>query len=53
VSLEDVLKRPLKGSLFAGGSEVQGRSYAEMFSRLQGDAEEPFDINSLASPSIM
>jgi nucleoside-diphosphate-sugar epimerase len=53
VRLEDVLKRPLKGSLFAGGSEVQGRSYAEMFSRLQGDAEKPFDINSLASPSIM
>jgi len=53
VNLEDVLNRPLKGSLFAGGSEVQGKSYAEMFSRLQADNEKPFDINSLASPSIM
>lgn len=53
VKLDDVLNRPLKGSLFAGGSEVQGRSYSEMFLRLQGDAEKPFDINSLASPSIL
>jgi len=53
INLDDVLKRPLQGSLFATGSEVQGSSYSQMLARLQSDAQEPFDLNSLASPSIM
>lgn len=53
VSLDEVFNKPLQGSLFASGAEVQGSDYPEMFARLKADVDEPFDINSLASPSIM
>ena len=43
----------MKGSLFAGGSEVQGSSYPVMFSKLKADKEEPFDLGSLAAPGVM
>jgi hypothetical protein len=53
VSLDEVLKKPLQGSLFATGAEVQGTAYPEMFVRLAKDSAEPFDLNSLASPSVL
>jgi hypothetical protein len=53
LSLEQVLKKPLEGSLFASGSEVQGSSYPEMFRRLKPDVAEPFDLDSLAASSII
>jgi len=53
VSLDEVMKNPLKGTLFASGSEVAGNSYSEMFPKLKADKEEVFDLGSLASDSIM
>ena len=53
INLEEVLSRPLQGSLFSSGTEVQGARYGDMFARLNADAAEPFDVNSLASPSIL
>lgn len=53
VSLDDILKNPMKGTLFASGSEVQGNAYPEMFGKLKKDNEEAFDIRSLASDSVM
>jgi nucleoside-diphosphate-sugar epimerase len=53
VSLDEIMKKPLQGTLFASGSEVQGNSYSDMFSRLKADKEQAFDLGSLASDSVM
>jgi nucleoside-diphosphate-sugar epimerase len=53
LSLDEVLRKPLKGALFASGTEVQGSSYPMMFSKLRADKEEPFDLGSLAAPGVM
>jgi len=53
VSLDNILKNPMKGTLFASGSEVQGNAYSEMFGKLRIDKEEAFDLSSLASDYAM
>ena len=53
VSLDEVMKSPVKGTLFASGAEVQGNSYSDMFGKLQADNQKAFDLGSLASDSIM
>ncbi len=53
VSLDEVLKQPLQGTLFASGAEVQGNSYSDMFGKLKADQDYGFDLNSLGSDSIM
>jgi nucleoside-diphosphate-sugar epimerase len=53
VSLDEVMKSPLKGTLFASGSEVQGNSYTDMLSRLQPDNQKAFDLSSLAADNVM
>ena len=53
VSLDEVLKQPLQGTLFASGAEVQGNSYSDMFDKLKADQDYGFDLNSLGSDSIM
>ena len=53
VSLDEVMKNPLKGTLFASGAEVAGNSYSDMFPKLKADKEQAFDLGSLASDSIM
>merc|ERR1712216_697182 len=53
VSLDEVLKQPLQGTLFASGAEVQGNSYSDMFDKLKTDQDYGFDLNSLGSDSIM
>ena len=53
VSLDEVLKKPMKGTLFAAGTEVHGNAYSEMFGSLKEDRAEAFDLNTLGSDSIM
>ncbi|EKX49261.1 hypothetical protein GUITHDRAFT_68057 [Guillardia theta CCMP2712] len=52
VSLDEMLKNPVKGTLFASGREVHGNSYFAMFKDLSSDKDEAFDLDSIGYNSM-
>eukprot|EP00960_Hanusia_phi_P036150 752167-Hanusia_phi.AAC.4 len=52
VSLDEMLKNPVKGTLFASGREVHGNSYFAMFRDLSSDKDEAFDLDSIGYNSM-
>uniref|UniRef100_A0A7S4PRE2 NAD(P)-binding domain-containing protein n=2 Tax=Guillardia theta TaxID=55529 RepID=A0A7S4PRE2_GUITH len=52
VSLDEMLKNPVKGTLFASGRVVHGNSYFAMFKDLSSDKDEAFDLDSIGYNSM-
>tara|TARA_B100000795_G_scaffold268098_1_gene254321 strand:- start:6802 stop:8067 length:1266 start_codon:yes stop_codon:yes gene_type:complete len=53
LSIDKMLKNPVKGVIFPSGNEVSGTDYKSMFSNLKKDVTEEYDINQLKSYDIM
>tara|TARA_B100000795_G_scaffold252220_1_gene221612 strand:- start:301 stop:1584 length:1284 start_codon:yes stop_codon:yes gene_type:complete len=53
ISLDNIMNKPLKGTLFTSGKEVLGKSYSTMFEKLKKDEEFIFDINTISSNKII
>tara|TARA_B000000477_G_scaffold93550_1_gene80569 strand:- start:330 stop:1484 length:1155 start_codon:yes stop_codon:yes gene_type:complete len=53
ISLDNIMNKPLKGTLFSSGNEVLGNSYSTMFGKLKKDEDIIFDINTISSDKII
>lgn len=53
ISLDNIMNKPLKGTLFTSGNEVLGNSYSTMFGKLKKDEDFIFDINTISSDKII
>ena len=46
-NMDEVLKAPIKDTLFATGNEMNGKSWNELFQNLKKDKEESFDLYNI------
>ena len=53
LSIDKMLKTPVKGVIFPSGNEVNGDDYKMMLKNLKVDVKEEYDINQLRSYDIM
>ena len=53
LSIDKMLKNPVKGVIFPSGNEVSGDDYKIMLKKLKVDVKEEYDINQLRSYDIM
>ena len=53
ISIDKMLKNPVKGVIFPSGNEVSGDDYKIMLKKLKVDVKEEYDINQLRSYDIM
>ena len=53
LSIDKMLKNPVKGVIFPSGNEVSGDDYKIMLKKLKVDVKEEYDINKLRSYDIM
>lgn len=53
LSIDKMLKNPVKGVIFPSGNEVSGNDYKVMLNKLKKDEKEEYDINQLKSYDIM
>tara|TARA_B110000483_G_scaffold184963_1_gene218783 strand:- start:63 stop:1328 length:1266 start_codon:yes stop_codon:yes gene_type:complete len=53
LSIDKMLKNPVKGVIFPSGNEVNGDNYNSMFKNLKVDVKEEYDIGQLRSYDIM
>ena len=53
LSIDKMLKTPVKGVIFPSGNEVNGDDYKIMLKNLKVDVKEEYDINQLRSYDIM
>lgn len=53
LSIDKMLKTPVKGVIFPSGNEVNGDDYKMMLKNLKVDDKEEYDINQLRSYDIM
>ena len=53
LSIDKMLKNPVKGVIFPSGNEVLGDSYDNLLKSLKDDVKEEYDINQLRSYDIM
>lgn len=53
LSIDKMLKNPVKGVIFPSGNEVNGDDYKIMLKNLKVDVREEYDINQLRSYDIM
>ena len=53
LSIDKMLKTPVKGVIFPSGNEVNGDDYKIMLKNLKVDVREEYDINQLRSYDIM
>jgi nucleoside-diphosphate-sugar epimerase len=53
LSIDKMLKKPVKGVIFPSGNEVNGDDYKMMLKNLKVDVKEEYDINQLRSYDIM
>ena len=53
LSIDKLIKEPVKGSIFPSGKEVIGDNYYDMFKKLKKDEKEYYDINLLKSNDIL
>jgi nucleoside-diphosphate-sugar epimerase len=53
LSIDKMLKTPVKGVIFPSGNEVNGDDYKMMLKNLKIDVKEEYDINQLRSYDIM
>lgn len=53
LSIDKMLKNPVKGVIFPSGNEVNGDDYKMMLKNLKVDVKEEYDINQLRSYDIM
>lgn len=53
LSIDKMLKNPVKGVIFPSGNEVNGNDYKMMLKNLKVDVKEEYDINQLRSYDIM
>jgi len=53
LSIDKMLKNPVKGVIFPSGNEVSGNDYKVMLNKLRKDEKEEYDINQLKSYDIM
>ena len=54
ISIDKMLKNPVKGVIFPSGNEVLGNNYNDMFKHLKKDIKnDDYDINVLKSIDII
>lgn len=53
ISIDKMLKNPVKGVIFPSGNEILGDNYDTMLKGLNVDVKEEYDINQLRSYDIM
>jgi len=53
LSIDKMLKNPVKGAIFPSGNEVSGEDYNSMLKNLKIDVKEEYDIGQLRSYDIM
>jgi nucleoside-diphosphate-sugar epimerase len=53
LTMDRIMKMPQTGSIFISGTEVLGKDYKDMLSKLKKDVYVPYDMNALRSNDIL